>query len=48
MQIDIAIEMEYMIKKINQSEKRNLANSNLERIIKFINKLGGNQNGKGN
>lgn len=34
MQIDIAIEMEYMIKKINQSEKRNLANSNLERIIK--------------
>lgn len=34
MQIDIAIEMEYMLKKINQSEKRNLANSNLERMIK--------------
>lgn len=32
-QIDLAIEMEKIIKKINKSEKRNLANSNLERMI---------------
>ena len=34
MQIDVAIEVEGMIKKINQSEKRNLNNSNIERMIK--------------
>lgn len=33
MQIDVAIEMEKMIDKINKSEKRNLANSNLEQMI---------------
>lgn len=34
MQIDVAIEMENMIKKINQSERRTLCNNNLERMIK--------------
>ena len=31
---DVAIEMENMIKKINQSERRTLCNNNLERMIK--------------
>jgi len=33
MQIDLVIEMEKMINKINKSEKRNLCNNNLERMI---------------
>lgn len=33
LQINLAIEMEKVIKKINKSEKRNLANSNLEKMI---------------
>lgn len=34
MQINLAVEMEKMIEKINKSEKRTLCNDNLERMIK--------------